>query len=261
MSYFITYKNTAIHFKDIGKGNAIVLLHGFLENHRMWEDLIPLLQDKYRIVSIDLLGHGKTECMGYIHTMELMAETVMAVIKHLKLRRVTLVGHSMGGYVSLALADVHPDYVKGLVLMNSTARADTPEKQLNRSRAIALVKQNHTAFIRMSITNLFRPKNRSLFRNKVNTTKKEALKTPLQGIVAALEGMKIRPDREVLLHFSPYKKMMVLGKKDPILDYSSLIAQTQNTEVEVVELPDGHMSHIEDFKLFSSNLIHFIENL
>jgi pimeloyl-ACP methyl ester carboxylesterase len=261
MSDFITYKNTPIHFSDIGEGNAIVLLHGFLENRSMWEDLIPLLQHKYRIVSIDLLGHGQTGCMGYIHSMELMAETVMAVIKHLKLRRVTLIGHSKRGYVSLALAEVFPDYVKGLVLMNSTARADTPEKKINRDRAIAVVKNNHTAFIRMSITNLFRPKNRTLFRDKVNRVKKEALKTPLQGIVAALEGMKIRQDREVLLHFSPYPKMLILGKKDPILDYHTLIEQTQNTEVQVVELPDGHMSHIEDFELFSYKLMHFIENL
>ena len=81
----------------------------------------------------------------------------------------------------------------------------------------------------------------------IKQVKKEALKTPLQGIVAALEGMKLRNDREVLLHFSPYKKMMILGKKDPVLDYKSLTEQTQNTDITVVELPDGHMSHIENF--------------
>lgn len=261
MSDFITYKNTRIHFTDTGEGNAVILLHGFLENLTMWDDLTPLIAKKHRVISIDLLGHGQTDCMGYIHSMEQMAEAVMAVIKHLKLRRMTFVGHSMGGYVSLALAEAYPDYVKGLCLMNSTARADTPQKKINRDRAIAVVKNNHKAFIRMSITNLFRPKNRTLFRDKVNNAKQEALKTSLQGIVAALEGMKIRQDREVLLHFSPYKKMLILGKKDPILDYGTLIEQTQNTEVQVVELPDGHMSHIEDFELFSYNLLHFIENI
>jgi pimeloyl-ACP methyl ester carboxylesterase len=261
MSDFIIYKNTSIHFTDIGDGPAIVLLHGFLENLTMWDDLVPLLTTKNRVISIDLLGHGQTGCIGYIHSMELMAEVVMAVIKHLKLRRITLIGHSMGGYVSLALAEVYPDFVKGLILMNSTARADTPQKQLNRDRAIAVVKNNHTAFVRMSIANLFRPKNRALFREKVNAVKREALKTPLQGIVAALEGMKIRQDREVLLHFSPYKKMLILGKKDPILDYQTLLEQTQHTDVEVVELPDGHMSHIEDFDIFSYKILHFIENL
>lgn len=261
MSDFITYKNTRIHFTDTGEGNAVVLLHGFLENSTMWNDLTPLIAKKHRVVSIDLLGHGQTDCIGYIHSMELMAETVMAVIKHLKLRRIIFVGHSMGGYVSLALAEAYPDYVKGLCLMNSTARADSPQKKINRDRAIKVVKNNHKAFIRMSITNLFRPKNRTLFKDKVNNAKKEALKTPLQGIVAALEGMKIRQDREVLLHFSPYKKMMILGKKDPILDYNTLLEQTQGTDVQVVELPDGHMSHIEDFKSFSYNLMHFIENL
>jgi pimeloyl-ACP methyl ester carboxylesterase len=74
----------------------------------------------------------------------------------------------------------------------------------------------------------------------------EALKTPLQGIVASLEGMKIRKDREVLLHFGPYPKMLILGKKDPVLNYEESIEQIENTNVKLVSFPDGHMSHIEN---------------
>jgi len=98
----------------------------------------------------------------------------------------------------------------------------------------------------LSVLNLFRPKNRALFKTEINVVKAEALKTPLQGYIAAQEGMKIRNDREVLLHFSPYKKMFILGKKDPVLDYNELLDQVKNTDVELVEFPDGHMSHIEN---------------
>lgn len=261
MSNFITHKNTKIHFTDKGKGSAVILLHGFLENLSMWNNLTPHLIKKNRVIAIDLLGHGKTECLGYIHSMELMAECVNAVIKHLKIRKYSFIGHSMGGYVALAYAEAYPDNIKGLCLMNSTTKADTPEKKLNRDRAIIAVKDNYKLFVRLSISNLFRPKNRSLFKEEIKMVKKEALKTPLQGIVAALEGMKIREDREVLLHFSPYKKMMILGKKDPILNYNSLIEQAKGTDVKIVELPDGHMSHIENSTDLTYNLIHFIENL
>jgi len=242
----VQHKGINIYYTDNGQGSTVVLLHGFLENASMWHTFLPELIRKNRVISIDLLGHGQTECLGYVHTMETMAEAVKTVLQHLKIRRPILVGHSMGGYVALAFAEKNPDAVKGLCLLNSTASADTTEKKKNRDRAIKAVKQNHRTFVRMAIVALFRPKNRTIFAKEIKAVKKEALKTPLQGIIAALEGMKIRNDREVLLHFSPYKKMMILGKKDPVLDYQSLIKQTKDSEVETVELPDGHMSHIEN---------------
>ena len=246
MQNSINYKNTKISFSDEGKGTAIVLLHGFLENSSMWSKVAKELSKTNRVICIDLLGHGKTGCLGYIHTMELMAETVAAVLNYLKVRKSILIGHSMGGYVALAFAEKHPDNMKGLCLMNSTTRADDVERVMLRNRAIEAVKANYKSLVRMSIVNLFRPKNRLIYKEEIKAIKKEALQTPLQGYIAGQEGMKIRNDREVLLHFSPYKKMLILGKKDPVIEYESLKDQLRNTEVEVVEFPDGHMSHIEN---------------
>lgn len=258
---YLEYKGINIFYTDEGKGNTIILLHGFLENATMWEPFISTLSKKNRIVCIDLLGHGKTGCLGYIHTMELMAETVGAVLNHIKINRLTLIGHSMGGYVALAFAEKNPDVLNGLCLMNSTGNADTLEKKKNRDRAIIAVKQNHKTFIRIAVANLFSPKNRIVFSKRINAVIKEALHTPLQGIVAALEGMKIRKNREALLHHSPYKKMLILGKEDPVLDYKSLISEIKNTQVELVEFPDGHMSHIENKDEFLHRIMYFIEKL
>lgn len=256
----LEYKNINVFYTDSGKGKPVVLLHGFLENSTMWNHFIPKLLENNRVICIDLLGHGKTDCLGYIHTMELMAEVVEAVLNHLRINKSTFIGHSMGGYVALAFAEKNPDAMSGLCLMNSTAMADSKEKQENRNRAVVAVKQNYRTFVRMAIANLFRPKNRTIFSDRINEVINEALKTPLQGIVAALEGMKIRKNRESLLHTSAYKKMMVIGKKDPALDYLSLIEQVKNTDVKMVEFPDGHMSHIENESSLLHKLLHFIEN-
>lgn len=255
----LEHKGTSIFYSDNGKGKALVFLHGFLENSSIWNDFIPKLSKKNRVICIDLLGHGNTGCLGYIHTMELMAESVKAVLKHLKIRRSFMFGHSMGGYVALAFAENYPDDIKGLCLVNSTARADSEEKKLNRDRAIAAVKENHEIFIKIAIANLFRPKNQKIFSNEIATLKEEALKTPLQGIIAALEGMKIRDNREALLHFGPYKKMLVLGKHDPVFDYKTLLSQTENTNVETVLFPDGHMSFIENSKELLQKIMYLIE--
>lgn len=240
------FKNTSISFTDEGKGTAIVLLHGFLENKKMWDAFVPEFSKKYRIITIDLLGHGNSEPLGYIHTMEDNADVVHAVLSELRIRKAVFVGHSMGGYVALAFAELYPEFMKGLVLLNSTSRADSDERKTNRDRAIKAVKQNYTNFVRLSIANLFSENNRERLANDIEQVKNEAVKTPLQGIVASLEGMKIRKDREVLLHFSPYPVLLILGEKDPVLNYEETIEQIEGTKVQLVAFPDGHMSHIEN---------------
>jgi len=256
----LEYKGTNIYYTDNGSGNTVVLLHGFLENCTMWESFVPALSKNNRIVCIDLLGHGKTGCIGYVHSMELMATCVKAILKHLDINQATFIGHSMGGYVVLAFAEENPEFITGLCLMNSTAQEDCSERKKNRDRAIAAVKENHRRFVKMGISNLFRPKNRTVFSEQINQITEEALQTPLQGIIAALEGMKIRKNRTHILQNTTFKKMMIVSKKDPVLDYESLINQTKNTDVKIVEFPDGHMSHIENRNAFLQNIMHFIEN-
>ena len=176
--------------------------------------------------------------------MEDNADAVQAVLTELRIRKAIFIGHSMGGYVALAFAELYPDTVKGIVLLNSTARADSDERKLNRDRAIKAVKQSYTTFVSLAIANLFSESNRGRLQSEIETVKNEALKTPLQGYIAAQEGMKIREDREVLLNFSPYKKMIIYGKKDPILRPEDVLDQIEGTEVDKIELPDGHMKYI-----------------
>lgn len=241
----LLYKNIQINYYESGKGNTLIFLHGFLENAKMWTTYIDHFSSKYRTISLDLLGHGETGCLGYIHTMEDMADAVYAVISHLKLRKVTLIGHSMGGYVSLAFAELYPDLVKNLVLLNSTARADSLERAQNRDRAIDLIKKNAPLFITMAINNLFSDTARSLYQQEIDYTREEALKTPTQGIIAALEGMKTRIDREVLLHFTPYPISFILGIEDSVIPYQETVEQIEGTAVTATALNGGHMLHIE----------------
>lgn len=255
------YKNTTIAFTDTGKGTAIVLLHGFLENQSMWSALVPVLSQKYRVITIDLLGHGQTEPMGYLQTMEDNADMVHEVLSSLRLRKAVFVGHSMGGYVALAYAELYSESVKGLVLLNSTTKEDSDERKTNRDRAIKAVKKDYETFIRLSISNLFSEDNRDRLNDRIEKVKTEALKTPLQGIVASLEGMKIRKDREALLHTTSFPKLVILGKKDPVLNYDESIKQLQNTEVDLVTFPDGHMSHIENETQLGKELLQFLKKI
>ncbi|MDP3946656.1 MAG: alpha/beta hydrolase [Lutibacter sp.] len=255
----LLHKNTNIHFTSIGKGNAVVLLHGFLENSAMWNEIANILSKRNRIICIDLLGHGQSGNLGYIHSMEDQAQMVKAVLNHLRLRKYVFVGHSMGGYVALAFAKLFPESVKGLCLMNSTALPDSEEKKLSRDRAIKAVKQNHKTFVRIAIPMLFAEKNREIFLKEIEQITKEALQLSSQGIIAALEGMKIRKNQTSIYKTANFPIQMVIGKQDPALDYDSLINQTKNTKVKVIEFPDGHMSHVENKEKLIKNLSDFIK--
>jgi pimeloyl-ACP methyl ester carboxylesterase len=257
----VLYKNTSISFTDTGKGNAIVLLHGFLENQTMWDEFLPKLSKKNRVITIDLLGHGATECLGYVHTMEDQADMVHHLLLVLKIRKAIFIGHSMGGYVALAFTELFPEYMKGLILMNSTSRADSDERKANRDRAIKAVKKDYSTFVRLSIANLFSEDNRSKLTDEIELVKLEALKTPLQGIIAALEGMKIRKDREIILHSTSYPKLLVLGEKDGVLNYQENISQIENTNVQLVSFPDGHMSPIENRDEVLKTILNFIKKI
>ena len=256
----IEYKGTSIFYTDEGEGQAIVLLHGFLENGSMWNNLKPqLIKSNCRVVNIDLLGHGQSGCLGYIHTMEVMAETVYNVLAELNINSFKIIGHSMGGYVALAIAETYPDLINGLCLLNSTAIEDSEERKQNRDRAIEAVKQNHKTFVRMSISNLFASNNIEKFKDQIETIRNEAIKTPLQGIIAALEGMKIRTNREFVLQNTSFPKMMIIGRKDPVIEYNTDLIQVLDSNIEIVEFSDGHMSHIENKKELAYNLLRFIE--
>jgi pimeloyl-ACP methyl ester carboxylesterase len=257
----ILYKNTKISYSDTGKGTAVVLLHGLLGNQTIWQDLTPELSKKYRVITLDLLGHGESGCFGYVHSMEENAEVVRAVLSKLRIRKAIFVGHSMGGYVALAFAELYPEKVRALVLQNSTSKADSEERKANRDRAIKAVKKEYTTFVRLSIANLFREENREKMTDKIEKVKIEALKTPLQGIVASLEGIKIRKDREALLSTANFPIMLILGKKDSVLNYEDNLKQIENTDVKLVSFPDGHMSHIENKDALTKVVLDFVKNV
>lgn len=255
------YKNRKVHYTSSGSGPAVLLLHGFLEDLTMWDDLEREFSKKNRVVRIDLLGHGLTDNQGEVHSMEDQAEMVKTVLEELKIDRYVVIGHSMGGYIALAMAELYPEDLTGLVLMNSTSLPDSEDKKRNRDRAVEAVKNNHKSFVRIAIPGLFAPENRNRLADKVKEVTEVALRIPPEGIVAALKGMKIRKNRSAIFKNGTYRKLMIIGRQDPALDLETLIAQTKFPGVEAVTFDDGHMSHIENRYELKQNFLQFLERV
>ena len=258
MEDFIRYKNCKVAYSNIGKGNAIVLLHGFLENSTMWNDITEELSKKNRIICVDLLGHGKSDCLGYIHTMENMAEAVKAVLKKLRIRRAIFIGHSMGGYAALSFAEKFPENIKGLCLLNSTAQADTEERKNVRLRACEMAQTNYQNLVKMSIINLFAPETRNLFSSEIEMIKNEALKTSIQGYISATKGMMLRTNKELVLK-NINRKLIISGKNDPIINIEFIKKEAERTNTPIHFLENGHMSYIESKTVLLKTLKEFVK--
>lgn len=246
---FVICRGAKIRYADIGKGRAIVLLHGFPESLEVWfgNGFANELAKKFRVIAIDLPGNGKSECLGYVHRMERMADVVKDVMDELGLRRYIVVGHSMGGYVALAFGEKYGDHLRGLCLFHSTALADSEEKKLDRERAIRIVKRNPVKYTNPLVMNLFALANQRYLRKEISWIRRMAAKTKKQGIVACIEGMKIRPNREVILKFAPYPVMIIAGKRDNVIPFESLSEQAALPKIcRFVALErTGHMGFIE----------------
>lgn len=214
----------------------------------MWQDIIPVLAKKNRIIAVDILGHGNSDSIGYIHTMELQAEMLKALANSLKLRKYAIIGHSLGGYIGLAFAELYPDNLRSLCLLNSTTFADNKERLANRERAINLVKKNKDVFIKMAIPNLFAESSRNEFKKEIENIKQEALKTNQQGILNTIEGMKIRKDRTEILKKGRFKKILIIGQKDSLLNIQKIKETFKNDVIKLKILSNGHMSHLENKK-------------
>ncbi len=244
---FASFRKGKVAYTEQGKGSVIVLLHGFMENSSIWGDYIRKLSRGFRVVCVDLPGHGSTDSFGYVHSMELMAEAVMAVLKHLKIRKSHLVGHSLGGYVALAFADQYPDNVKSLTLFHSTAAADSKERKSNRRKAVKIIKQDFSRFVNEAVPALFHTTAKRPLKRLITKAKKMALGNTVQGVVAAQEGMRARDDRTIIVKFAPYPVHYLLGEYDSILPVEKLKEEASiSKKTSVTAIKDcGHMGFWE----------------
>ncbi|HEY9178769.1 MAG TPA: alpha/beta hydrolase [Flavipsychrobacter sp.] len=124
-----TAKFPQLSYNMYGKGDVIVLLHGFPLDSSLWDKIVPTLAEDYLVIVPDLPGSGKSTFEGNELSIDEMAESVRLILVKEQVNKVVLAGHSMGGYVALAFADLYPDAVKGLALVHSSARSDTEEKK------------------------------------------------------------------------------------------------------------------------------------
>ncbi|MFV0237988.1 MAG: alpha/beta fold hydrolase [Flavobacteriales bacterium] len=234
-----------IYYQREGKGLPVVLLHGFLEDMTMWDEYTSQLMTQYTVLRIDLLGHGKTTCQNTVYSMEAQAEVVKGVLRKERISKAVIVGHSMGGYVTLAFAEQYPEMTKGFCLFFSSTLADNLEKKKQRSHVAKLIKTQKESFLRIAIPSLFHENQKKSLQPYIEKTKKMAEKITTEAIIASLNGMRLRKDRTHILRSSIPKQWLV-GNFDSTLSLESFQEQKNiATNLDFRTFDIGHMGHYE----------------
>ena len=236
-----------LHHEISGNGQKpLVLLHGFMENTTIWDEMEAHLSKDFTLIKIDLPGHGKSKVYQEIHTVELMAEKVKEVIDFLKLEKINLLGHSLGGYVSLAFSEKFPEILESMTLFFSTTVADDQEKKAIRRRSIAVIDENFETFVKTSIPNLFSNNEKDILEGKIELAKNIAKSTDKEGVKAAQLGMAERPDRTEILETLDTKILIIAGKYDNAVKTENLLKIIpEKTNIKTYVLDCGHNGHWE----------------
>lgn len=250
MEKFVMAAGTAVRYADAGKGTqAVLLLHGYLESIEVWDDFAGQLGTSCRVIRLDLPGHGFSDWGGReVIDIDYMADVAAAVLEIAGVEKCTVVGHSMGGYVALALAANHPEKVEGLVLFHSSPNADSPEKAANRQREIELVEAGKKEMLsRVNPGKGFAQENLRRCSEAIEDLAEQVMMTEDEAIVAILKGMSRRKDRNEEMRNLTIPELMIFGRGDnyiPVAAAETMIAAQPQARVAWLD-GSGHMGFVE----------------
>lgn len=255
------HKESIIFYRKVGNGNPVLLLHGFGEDGSIWNNQIDFLKNSCTLIIPDLPGSGKSGLLPNVESIEAYADCMASLITHEQLAPCIVLGHSMGGYITLALAEKYPHLLKALGLIHSTAFADTAEKKENRLRGIEIMrKYGAAAFLKNTIPNLFAQSFKQDNPDIIETQIKSAETFNTEACVQYYYAMMNRPDKSNFLQSNEKPILFVLGTEDiaaPMPDLLLQIKMSINVHSLVLENV-GHMGMLEKPDKINKELLYFI---
>jgi len=245
----IKFRNKNIVYRDKGSGKPVIFLHGYLECSQVWDEFTSGLPENFRSLAVDLPGHGGSAVYGNEHSMAFMADAVKAVMDAEGINNAMMVGHSMGGYVSLAFVDKYPSSLLAWCLFHSHPFADSEEVINNRKREIKAVSSGKKNMLYPdNVSKMFADFNTGRFSDELQRHKHIASDITAEGIIAVLNGMIKRPSRIHVLERGDVPLLMILGKHDnyiPCEEMKNSIDLPENADLLVLER-SGHLGFVEE---------------
>lgn len=255
----VDYKGRKLSYRTKGEGKAIVLLHGFGEDGSIWEEQYDLFPG-HQLIIPDLPGSGGSELIEDM-SMEGLADAVKAITEAQAQGQVTLIGHSMGGYITLAYAEKYPNDLNAFGLFHSTAFADNEEKKETRKKGISFIRQHGAfEFLKTSLPNLYAPATKETKADLIEAHLASVRNFSAEALVSYYEAMMQRPDRTEVLRKAAVPVLFVFGKYDTAVPLADGLKQSHLPQLSYIHILEnaGHMGMKEEVTMTNKILSDFI---
>jgi pimeloyl-ACP methyl ester carboxylesterase len=257
---FARKQANGLNYYESGTGNTLILLHGLPENATLWRYVAPALAAQNHIIIPDLPGSGNSPLPEGPLTVETMAEAVNGLLQELQITDCMLVGHSMGGYVALAMLEQHPNWFHCMAMVHSTAKADSEEKKEQRQKAVQLIRKGgKDEYLKASTEKLFATAFRKAHPKIYEEQLTRSRAMPAEHLALYNEALAARPDRTQLLSTSKVPFQWILGDADEIIPLDDVLSQVALAEMAFLSLYKevGHLSMIETPERLVADLTRF----
>lgn len=249
MTKYLLYQNKKIFYRIAGSGKPVLFIHGFGEDGEVWNNQLGLISSNpFQFIIPDLPGSGKSELIDNM-SMEGMADVILSIIRQENITHLTIIGHSMGGYILLAFAEKYPKYLNAFGLYHSTAYADSEEKKAARRKGIDFINE-HSAFefLKTSTLNLFSPKTKDTKAQLVNEFIESLSNFSSAALVSYYHAMIYRPDRTIILKEAKIPILFIMGEYDNAIPLNDCLQQCHLPEKSYIHIlfQSGHMGMLEE---------------
>lgn len=262
------FHHTTVYYKVIGNGMPVVLLHGFGEDSGVWKYQVDFLKDKYRLIIPDLPGSGLSKVDSWQLTdgsknlsVEWMADCVKELLLKENISQCAMIGHSMGGYITLAFAEKYPSLLSKFGLFHSTAYADSEEKIQTRRRGIEFIKEHGAyAFLKQSTPNLFGQKFTATHPQEIAALIELGKNFSANALIQYYEAMIARPNRTAVLKNAVVPVLFVIGAEDKAAPMKDCLEQCHLPSLSHVYIMEhsAHMGMWEEIAKANEAIIHFL---
>jgi pimeloyl-ACP methyl ester carboxylesterase len=260
------FDNRQMGYVKTGAGPAVILLHGFGEDHHIFNSTVTALEKTYTVYTPDLLGTGMSPINTFPSnfSIEYVADSTAALIQHEKIENCILFGHSMGGYVTLAFAKKYPQYLKGFGLLHSTALPDTPIKIENRLRGITFIEKFGAAtFLETTAPNLFGTYTQKNHPQLITEFIQSIPSFSNGALTSYYQAMMQRPDLTSVLETTPLPVLFILGDQDIAVALEDTLPQTKMPQTAYLYVLEncGHMGMLEQPLHFNNAVLGFLDKV
>ena len=260
MNKEILYQNKKIFYRVIGNGKPVMLVHGFGEDGDIWRQQVEFLRDSFQLIIPDLPGSGESETIHDM-SMEGMAEVIHAIIHAENIDACPVIGHSMGGYITLALVAKYWNHVSAFGLFHSTAYADNEQKKATRRKGIEFIREHGAfEFLKTVIPNLFSPNSKEKIPDSIKELIDRGNNFTPAALVSYYESMIKRPDRTAVFQKNSVPVLFIMGKYDNAVPMEDVLKQCPLPEKSYIHIlhESGHMGMIEECEKSNAILMKFL---